>query len=77
MFITPNFEVEDGADSYLLSPILLDGKVESYIKAEKVAFGSRPILLEEDVNRDRMLLTKLNDLNSMWLYPSGEIKIER
>jgi len=77
MFITPNFEIEKDADSYLVSPILLSGMPESYIKGEKIDIGSNPILVEEDISRNRMLLTKLDELNSMWLYPNGKIKVER
>ena len=76
-FISPNFEVDTDQNTVLISPkIGNDGNVDSYLVAENLGAGSRPIHVTEEIDRDKMLLAQLDAVNKMYLYPNGKIKIE-
>jgi hypothetical protein len=81
MYISPNFQVDNDPHSYILSPLLEDdgsdnGKMDSYLFVAQLGAGKVPIALTEKINRDKVLLAKVDASRSMWLYPSGKIKIE-
>lgn len=82
MFISPNFEINTEADSSIVTPQLKDNGsdhtfVDEYMFVENLgAAGKTPIVISEKVDRDRILLGKVDDSKSMWLYPSGKISVE-
>lgn len=80
-YISPNFEIDTDPDSSIITPQLKDdgsdkGVIDEYMLVEKLGAGAVPIVLSEKINRDRVLLAKVDPTKSMWLYPSGEIKTE-
>ena len=76
-YISPNFEIEEDADSQIITPQLdEDGNVDSYMYVSQLAAGKMPIVSTEDIDRDRVLLAKVDASQSMWLYSNGEIKTE-
>lgn len=77
MFITPNFRVDKEQDSNIFSAQIneADG-VDRFVVARNLATGKYPIAVSQPIDRGRVLLSPIDDTDSMWLYPNGEIKIE-
>ena len=78
MFLSPNFEINKDIYSNIITPKLNEkGVVDAFMFVEKLGeVGSAPIILEEKISRNRVLLGKADGIKNMWLYPSGEIKVE-
>jgi hypothetical protein len=78
MFVSPNFEINNDQDSIIISPELDDdGVVNTYLMAEGVSDKGSPLAISEDIDRSRLLLTKLANNQSMWLNSDGRIEIGR
>ena len=78
MYISPNFEVNNDQDSYIVSPEQnKKGEINNYIVVERLVSGKTPIIVAEKIDKKRLLLAPVANNESMWLYPNGEIKIER
>jgi len=78
MYVSPNFEVENDQDAYIISPEQdKNGGIKNYLTIERLAAGKSPVVINENIDTKRMILSKVDDNQSMWLYPNGEIKTER
>ena len=78
MYLSPNFEIEKDENSSIITAQLnAENVVEEYMVVEKLGIGSVPIVISEKVDKSKIVLAKLDSLKTMYLYPNGEIKIER
>ena len=78
MYLSPNFEIEEDENSSIITPqINEDGIVDKYMIVEQLGVGKTPITLSEKIDKSKIILAELDSLNKMYLYPNGEIKIER
>ena len=82
-FITPNFGLEPNEEAHLIGmgrevgsdPANREGQ---YIVAENLGVPSKtPIVEEEEMEFNRIVLAEVGDLKKMYLYNDGKIKIER
>ena len=78
MYLSPNFEIEEDENSSIITPqINEEGIVDKYMIVEQLGVWKTPITLSEKIDKSKIILAELDSLNKMYLYPNGEIKIER
>jgi|FLLY01.1.fsa_nt_gi hypothetical protein len=79
MYISPNFEIEKDKDSSIITPKLNENNmtIDSFVFVNKLGIKAVPEINSEEINRDRIVLSKIGKLQTMYLYSNGKIKIER
>jgi len=78
MYLSPNFEVEKDENSFIITPQLNEeGIEEEYMFVDNLDVGQVPVVLSDKIDKSKIVLAELDSLNKMYLYPNGEIKIER
>ena len=79
MYISPNFEIEKDKDSSIITPKLNEDNktIDGFVFVNKLGIKASPVIESEEINRDRIVLSKIGKLQIMYLYNDGKIKIER
>lgn len=76
MYLSPNFRIDEDLDSQIVTPLLNDdGVADRYMAVENTSKST--IVVENEIERDKIVLAPLDGLKTMYLYPNGKIKIER